>query len=137
MEFLIAAGATGSGVAGLAVWKTDYGTAVWAVVSATSILFAIAKPLLKLTDRIESYGKLYGEYARAFQNLETLVRDLQVYKSLSDERIKAFIQIRNRTAELVALDDTDPNPRLVAALQTQVNNEIDVSKLWLPTAVRG
>jgi hypothetical protein len=137
MEFLIAVGATGSGVAGLAVWKTDYGAGVWAGLSTASILLAIAKPLLKLTDRIENYGKLYGEYARAFQNLEMLVRDLQVYKLLSDDRIKTFIQIRSRTAELVALDDTDPNPQLVAALQAQVNAEIDVSRLWLPVPAGG
>ena len=74
MEFLIAAGATGSGVAGLAVWKTDYGALAWATLSGASILLAIAKPLLKLADKIENYGKLYGEYARAFQNLDFLVR---------------------------------------------------------------
>ena len=65
--------------------------------------------------------------------METLVRDLQVYKALSDDRIKTFIQIRSRTAELVALDDTDPDPVLVQELQAQVNNEIRITELWVPS----
>src|SRR6266403_1134236 len=65
VEFLIAAGATGSGVAGFAVWQQQYGAVIWAIISGLSIILAISKPLLKLPDRIEVYSKLYGEYARA------------------------------------------------------------------------
>jgi hypothetical protein len=66
MEMLIACGTAGSGVAGFAVWQLAVGKIVWGIISAAAIILAIAKPLLKLTDRIEMYAKLYGEYTSAF-----------------------------------------------------------------------
>src|ERR1700693_4408209 len=58
MESVIAVGATGSGVAGWAVWQTEQGALVWAVISGVSILLAVIKPFLKLVDRIENYWKI-------------------------------------------------------------------------------
>ena len=134
IEFLIAAGATGSGVAGFAVWQQQYGALAWAIISGISIILAIAKPLLRLPDRIEIYSKLYGEYAGAFQSLKMLVGDLQVSRSVSDARLKNFIQIRNRTAELAKLNDPNPSRKFIRVLELEVNAEIIIDQLWLPQA---
>ena len=132
MESVIAVGATGSGVAGWAVWQTEQGALVWAVISGVSILLAVIKPFLKLVDRIENYGKLFGEYAKAYVSLKFLVEDLQVRRVVSDEDIKIFVQIRNRAAELISLDDPNPDPRFVRTLQQEVNTEIPINQLWVP-----
>src|SRR5580704_5938089 len=90
MEMLIACGTAGSGVAGFAFWQLAAGKIVWGLISAAAVILAIAKPLLKLTDRIEVYAKLYGEYTSAFARMKILVDDIQVDKALPPARIKLF-----------------------------------------------
>lgn len=132
MEMTIAAGAAGSGVAGYAVWQFQEGKIVWAVISAASSLLAIAKPLLRLTERIEEYAKLYGEYTSAFVRMRILVDDIQVDKTLSSARIKLFDELRTRAAELSKLGDPTPNRTFVKRLQDEVNIEIAIDALWVP-----
>jgi hypothetical protein len=132
MEMLIACGTAGSGVAGFAVWQLAVGKIVWGIISAAAIVLAIAKPLLKLTDRIEMYAKLYGEYTSAFARMKILVDDIQVDRALPPARIKLFEELRSRTAELSKLGDPRPNRDLVRRLQAQVISELPINRLWLP-----
>jgi hypothetical protein len=134
MEYLIAAGATGSGIAGWALWKSDYGGLVWALISGVSISLAIAKPLLKIADKIENYSKLYGEYTSAFLSLKMLVDDLQIHRAISEEAVRSFEQIRKRAVELARLEDPAPRQEFVRTLQKEVIAEISVEKLWFPKA---
>ena len=90
---LIACGTAGSGVAGLAVWQFSAGKIAWGLISGTAVILAIAKPLLKLTDRIEMYAKLYGEYTSAFARMKILVDDIQVDRRLPPARIKLFEEL--------------------------------------------
>ncbi len=132
MEGLIACGATGSGVAGLAVWKLQTGSILWGVISAMSVVLAIAKPLLKLTEQIEAYAKLYGEYTSAYSRMKMLVDDIQVERDLSPATIRMFQEMRLRAAELSGLGDPRPNPDFVRRLQGQVNDELPADRLWMP-----
>jgi hypothetical protein len=132
MEITIAAGATGSGVAGFAVWQLQEGKLVWGFISGVSVILAIAKPLLRLTERIEEYAKLYGEYTGAFVRVKILVDDIQVDKNLSSARIKLFEELRTRAAELSKLGDPSPKRSLIKRLQDEVNIEITIDALWIP-----
>jgi hypothetical protein len=133
MEMLIATGATSSGVAGLSLWQRDYGQLIWGFISGISVLLAIAKPLLKLTERVEIYAKLYGEYTVAYVKMKRLVDDMQVDRTISTARMKSFDDIRDRAAELASLKDPAPKPEFVRKLQYQVNEEIKINLLWVPT----
>jgi len=128
----IAGGATGSGVAGFAVWQLQGGKVVWAFISAVSVVLAIAKPLLRLTEQIEEYAKLYDEYTSAFVRVRILVDDIQVDKNLSPARIKLFEELRTRAAELSKLGDPNPKRALIKRLQDEVNIEITIEALWIP-----
>jgi hypothetical protein len=132
MEMFIALGATGSGVAGFAVWQTGYGQYAWATLAAISIILSIAKPLLGLSTRIENYAKVYGEYSSAFAKMSILVDDLQVHRRVTPDLMTAFSDLRTRTAELVALDDPSPDPNLIREIQIDVNATINIEGLWVP-----
>jgi len=132
MEMFIAVGATGSGVAGFAVWQIGYGQYVWATLAAISIILSIAKPLLRLSDEIEKYAKIYGEYASASAKMEILVQDIQVHMAIPPNLLSVFDELRKRAAELVALDDPAPDPKLIRELQHEVNEQIKVDTLWVP-----
>ena len=64
--------------------------------------------------------------------MNILVDDLQVPKKVTDDLMKAFDELRTRAAELVALDDPSPDPKLIRKLQQEVNTQIDVDMLWVP-----
>jgi hypothetical protein len=132
MEFFIAIGATGSGVAGLAVWQTDYGRLAWAILSAVSIVLAVVKPLCKFGEKIENYGKIYGGYATAHNSLHSLVDEIQIRQAILEEHMSSFSNIRSRTAELIPLEDPTPNREIVRHLQQQVISEINIDNLWTP-----
>ena len=131
-ELLIALGATGSGGAGFAVWQTSIGTTIWAAVSGLSAILAIAKPLLKLTEQIEIYAKLYGEYTTAFEKMKVLIDDLQVDKVITLDLIKTFNELRIRSTELAGLGDPRLNQLLISECEKEVNLEINVERLWDP-----
>jgi hypothetical protein len=93
----------------------------------------VTKPLLNLPKYIENYAKGYGEYAAAFAKMNMLVQDIQVHKALSPEAFKLFNELRTRTADLIDIDDPSPSATLIRKLQIEVNSEIDIETLWLPT----
>ena len=133
LEVLIALGASGSGIAGIAVLKTDSGKIAWGVLSAISIVLAICKPFLKLSDRVSAYSKLYGEYATGDARAKAIVDDMQVDHSVMPARMKEFDAIRKRVGELAGLGDTAPDRMAVKRIQGEVNRQIDINKLWLPS----
>jgi hypothetical protein len=135
MEIIIAVGATGSGVAGLALWKTEYGQLVWGALSAFSIILATLKPSLKLTEKVEAYAKLYGEYTGAFTKMSVHLEDIQLERRVSDERLKAFGDLRVQAAELETLGDPVQDEALVRALEGVVNKKIPIDRLWVPQKV--
>jgi hypothetical protein len=85
---------------------------------------------LRLTDRIEMYAKLYGEYTSAFARI--LVDDIQAERTLPPARIKVFEELRTRAAELSKLGDPRPDREFVRKLQSQVIDELPIDRLWLP-----
>jgi hypothetical protein len=132
MEMLIAVGATGSGIAGFAVWQTTYGQSAWAVLSALSIISATLKPSLKFTEKVESYAKLYGEYTGAYIKMSVHLQDIQLERAVTDERLKAFGDLRVQAAELEPLGDPVRNVGLIQRLEGEVNKVIPIERLWVP-----
>jgi hypothetical protein len=133
MEWMILAGASGSGLAGLAVWGTPYGKPVWGAITAVSALLALAKPLLKMSDKIATYAKLYGDYTGTYEKLRILSDDIQVTHALSTATSKTFHETRKAASELSGLGDPYPDRELVKKLQDQVNAEISLDNLWIPS----
>ena len=79
MEILIAVGSTTStGIAGFAIWQNGLGTTAWGIVSGASIMLAVVKPIIKVPERIERYGKLSGEYSTMFEKLSHLEDDIRI-----------------------------------------------------------
>ncbi|EWY35844.1 hypothetical protein N825_34085 [Skermanella stibiiresistens SB22] len=108
------------------------GVYIWSVLSAVSVLFAIAKPILKLTDDIERYSKLYGEHTTTYMALKTIEEDMKRRHVLAQEHIDQFMAVRARAAELARLDDIQPLKKLILQLQQDVITEIPVESLWMP-----
>ena len=132
MELLIAVGATGSGVAGLAVWQMESGKLIWGAISGVSVVLAVLKPLFNLSSKVAAYAKLYGEYTSAFTRMKILVDDLQVERELPPARIKLFTELRARASELAGLGDPSQTQSVLLKLQEEVIVELPIDGLWVP-----
>lgn len=141
LEIIIAVGASGSGVAGLTLWKSDYGQLAWGTISVVAIFVSIIKPILNLGHDIEEYSKLWAEYSTLFARFRNVVRSVESMRSriaetgnlpqnLSDE----VLHIRAKMVELAPRGDRRPDRDRVEALQAQVNSDIPPATLWIASS---
>lgn len=133
LEILIAVGASGSGIAGLTVWNTEGGKAAWAVISAISVSIAVIKPILKLSDTISRYGKLYGDYANIYFKVKSIEETVAANNDITQLDMDNYEEIRKRTAELQESDDPKPDKSLIIRLQKEINAQIPPQTLWMPS----
>ena len=139
LEIIIAVGASGSGIAGLALWKTDYGQFAWGGISAAAIFVSIIKPILNLGHDIEEYSQLWAEYSTLFARCRNVIRSIEGARSriaetgsLPDDIVQEVQNIRTKMVELAPRGDQKPDRRRVDALQAEVNAEIPPATLWVP-----
>jgi len=134
LEILIACGATtGTGIAGLAIWKNGMGTTAWGIISGVSIVLATIKPIVALPKEIERYSKLASGYATIYETYRGMEQDFFALGSLGTEQIDQYHKLRDEMTKLAADDDRHPSRQLIKRFQDEVNEEIPASSLWMPT----
>jgi hypothetical protein len=97
IELVLAATASASAIAGLAFWTSSSGKVIWQVLTMVSALLALAKPLLKLTDRIRALEELVGEYRATEYEAKS---HLCVQKLRTDSMTPAWLAIVNLGLQL-------------------------------------
>jgi hypothetical protein len=81
LEIIIAVGASGSGITGLTLWKSDYGQIAWGAISVAAIFVSIIKPILNLGHDIEEHSKLWAEYTTLFARFRNVIRNIESMRS--------------------------------------------------------
>jgi len=135
-EIIIALGATGAGVAGLAIWKTGAGVTAWAIISGASVVLSTVKPIIDLPKQIERYSKLSGAYAKIYESFRVMEQEFDE-SGLTAAHLEKFKQLRSQLVDLAADDDPNPKMTLIKRFEADVNREIPVSSLWMPTVPVG
>jgi hypothetical protein len=135
LEIIIAVGASGSGVAGFALWKSEIGQYIWGSISGASILFSVVKPILNPASTIEKYSKLSSDYAslsarcdNLLQNIKESISQITFSASLPDGLKEELVQIRSKIVELASQVEQTDTQRF-ASLRAQVN--VDTPR-WSP-----
>jgi hypothetical protein len=138
LEILIAVGASGSGIAGLTLWKSDYGQYAWAAISSLAILVSIIKPIWNLGRSIEEHSQLWADYATLSARYRNAIRQIEgardqiaVSGTLPQKLVEEIEAIRAKMVELAPRGDQHPSRRLVDDLQAQVNAEVPPATLWV------
>ena len=133
LEILIACGATtGTGIAGLAIWKNGLGTTAWGIISGVSIVLATIKPIIALPKEIERYSKLASGYATIYETYRGMEQDFFASGLLITEQIEQYNKLRAEMIKLAADDDRHPTRKLIKRFEDEVNKEIPASSLWMP-----
>jgi hypothetical protein len=132
LDVLVAVGAAGSGITGLAVFTSDVGRQVLPWLLAASTVLGVAKPILNLGKAIETYAHLFTGHSGIFFDLRALVEDIAIRSQLPDDLLDRYSAVRRRAAELGGLHNGAEDRTLVRKLTDRVNAEIPPSKLWYP-----
>lgn len=135
-EILIALGATGSGIAGFAFWKSGAGAIVWGTISGASIVLSTLKPIIDLPKQIERYSKLSGAYSKIYKSFRVMEQEFDE-GGLTDAHLEKFKQLRSQLVDLAPDDDPRPDVTFIKRLEGEVNAEIPVASLWMPEIPAG
>jgi hypothetical protein len=140
-DILIAVGTSGSGIAGLALWKQEYGQIIWGFISGLSIILAVIKPILDFPSKLKDYSELYTEYSIVYRKFRSIVEDVAaserayelLHGRLTPTTAAAVKEIRSKLVDLAPLGERGPaKTSLILKLQDDVNSAIPPSSLWVP-----
>jgi hypothetical protein len=134
LEITLALTASGSGVAALSFWQTGYGKTVWTWLTAISATVAVAKPFLKLTERVKDFEGIaagYSSLEHAYQNLTIRINQAHAYSpSLQNQ----FQVLYDRGSDLKSKEIVDrvPKRRLMAKCRKEVDAELPEDRFYVP-----
>ncbi len=135
LEIVIVVGSGTSGVAGWIIWtKYPAAAALWGVIAGTATLLAALKPVLQTDAKIKRYSSLFSAYRQLAISMKVVVDEIAEAGEIPPEIDKEIARIRTRYKTLAVDDDPRPSPRLVEALQSEVNRRIPASSLFWPPA---
>jgi hypothetical protein len=133
MEIVIATG-TSSAIGAWAIWKsTSVGANVWAILAGLAALFAVVKPFLNLSKRVEIYSELFVGHGDVYYDLKTITMELARVRDYTDKIHEAFERALERIKQLALKDDPKIDDKLRRKSFEEVKREIQVESLWWPT----
>ncbi len=134
MEVIIASTASGSVIAGLAFWSASgAGRIVWQALAIVSAVLAVAKPMLRWSDKVQRLDELIVQYRgidHELRKLEVAVRQAGAYGPALQQQFAAVLE---RKSELVLKEGTDPiDDKLRRHCREQVDKELPQSHFFVP-----
>lgn len=131
VEVTIAVTSSGT-IASWYVWKDAAGALAWQHLGMITAVFALIKPFLALTSKIERSANLHASYALLFNELKSLVEDMRVEQTISPDMVTRFHNARERMTGMVSKEEAKPSERLAKRYFEEVNREIPAIELWMP-----
>lgn len=137
IELLIAATATGSAVAGFTFWATSVGKPIWQALMVVSALLAIAKPLLRLTERIQTFQELVGDYRGAEYDLRKIEVAIKQRGTFDKDLKERFSRALDRMAEAAVKSSGEyrVHKAMRERCEAEVLQELPTAHFFLPGAL--
>lgn len=134
IEIVLAATTAGSAIAGLAFWSTGVGKIIWQALMVVSAVLAVAKPLLKLTERIQTLEELVGQYRAVEYDLKKIEVAIRQRKKFEPDLLELFAAVLDRMAAVAK--QTGGEYRIHEKLRTkcrlEVAKELPGNRFFIP-----
>jgi hypothetical protein len=132
MEFILALTAS-SAIVTFKLWKTDTGSLLWQILSATSALLAILKPLLNITEKIRKIEGITTSFRILDIDLKEIEISIRQRNNFDTDAAKQFSILFKRLKELTEkhIDGTE-NLKLKRKFQAEVIKELPASSFFIP-----
>ena len=133
-EYLIMVAAPGSAVAGLFFWQTALGAIIWKILIAITALLSIAKPLLKLSDKVANLHGIVMQYRSLDYQLEQLCNDIRRDDCYSPAMVYIFKSFISQVDKISVSEPIEEiNIKLQKACFEQVNKELPKENFYIPS----
>ena len=122
-NILVAATASGSAVAGWALWNQPEGRSVWMIIAGFVSLLSIVHGGVQVPTRLKEQENVRRQFSKLRVDLETFRQRLQLGTRTLDYFEKSYIELRDRYADLVnrAPSDIANTYKLRVKIQELVN----------------
>ncbi|HYN82292.1 MAG TPA: hypothetical protein VES88_12375 [Gemmatimonadaceae bacterium] len=134
IEFVLAATAAGSAIAGLTFWSAGVGRIIWQMLMIIAAVLAVAKPLLKLTDRIQTLAELVGKYRAVEYDLKKIEVAIRQRRKFEPDLREMFVATLDRMAEIAKEKNGEFRVRekLRKKCRLEVEKELPASRFFIP-----
>ena len=132
VELILALSASSS-VASLWFWKTATGSIISKILGIITALLAVAKPLLKITEKLGEIEKTlqgYKALEHDFQHLVIAVRQDQTYDKKHQKRLHELLENKGKIIKSSRV--TTSSKRLQLVCEHEVLQELHVDSFYLP-----
>ena len=133
LEFTLAATAPGSAIAGLFFWETEFGSFAWKLLGIITALLAVAKPFLKLTDRITKIEQTLTGYRGLnfdLSKIKTMIEQTKFYDNNLQDQFS--IALERKKELLVNAPESYEIKDLKKKCQKEVLKEFPVESFFIP-----
>ena len=132
VEFLIAVSASSSAATAW-FFQGAIGSILWKALSGLTALLTIAKPLLKLSDKIRRGEEMLVGYKALDFDLERLTISIRERKAYDDELKKQFAVALEKKGRLMQADkESEPDEALLNECYEKVLRELPEDSFYVP-----
>lgn len=132
MEFALALFASSS-VAGLWFWETAVGGYAWKSLGILVAFLAVLKPLLKLSDKIQTKCEMLTDYKALDHDFKKITISISQFKKYDESLRNQFLALLDKKGTIVKRHtDENIDQKLIEKCTEIVNRELPASNFYLP-----
>ena len=122
LEYSLLATAPSSAIAGLVFWSTTYGKIAWSILAIFTASLAVAKPLLKFSEKLEKLKEIVTQYRSVEFQLSALGNDIRRQDEYSSAMVTTYKNLVNQVHDIT---EQEPIERINKDLQNSCYNEVN------------
>lgn len=130
---IIAATSVSSAVAGFSFWQTAYGGYAWKALGVIATIISIAKPIIKLPDKIRKKQEALIGYSMLDYDFSKICIDIRFHKKYDEVLHQQFIKAIARKGDLMKVDaDEVVDVQLRDQCARETIEEMPSSSFYIP-----
>jgi hypothetical protein len=132
MEVVIAATASGSGLAAVTLIKSEPGQWLWQGLALLAAAVAVIRPIYAPGKKIEAVTRQLQGYHANFFALKKLAAAIRQEASVTNDHRRRYDTFFDRHVQLSAEDELTPNQKCLAEARKRAGKELPVDNFWWP-----
>lgn len=131
-DVIIAIAAPTSGIAGLAMWQSEWGKAFWAWIPTLATFLVVIKASRKTTTRIKELEKRVTSYQSLLFDMKEIGDKVRAERKFSPAALKLYETSQRRYGALFRMPPDKIDRKLLHKYQLEVQKEMPASSFFIP-----
>ncbi|MDM8544094.1 hypothetical protein QUF90_23710 [Desulfococcaceae bacterium HSG9] len=133
IEIILAITTTSSMVAGLWLWNTPFGQAIWKILLIISAFLAVIKPIINLTEKIRKYEEVLSSYRDLEYELKKIIDQIdQSMKYTTDHKSKLLEALGKEHDIIKKFSEIKKDYKLLQMCKDKVDEELRNVSFFIP-----